>query len=224
MPDIGIIACGIAKAGADIVTLSGYDGGTGAARQHALRRAGLPAEIGVAEAHRVLVAAGLRDQVADLVRRRHEERARRREDAVPRRGPRRLRHDGDGRDRLHDLPRLPARHVPRRHRDADHVASAEATEKGLKRFEPQEFERAVQNLMRFFGAMRDELARIASLLGVSTTEELVGRTDLLVQARGLDRVDLSMLLAPAGPVKRGGRELRVLATAGGRERRDGAAA
>ncbi|TMG31239.1 MAG: FMN-binding glutamate synthase family protein [Chloroflexi bacterium] len=56
VPDIGIIAVGIAKAGADIVTLSGYDGGTGAARQHALRRAGLPAEIGVAQAHRALVA------------------------------------------------------------------------------------------------------------------------------------------------------------------------
>jgi glutamate synthase (NADPH/NADH) large chain len=95
------------------------------------------------------------------------------------------------------------------------TSPAEAAEKGLKRFEPQEFERAVQNLMRFFGAMRDELARIASLLGVSSTEELVGRTDLLVQARGLDRIDLSTLLAPAGPVKRGGRELRVLATAGG---------
>src|SRR5439155_1711109 len=63
VPDIGVIAIGIAKAGADIVTLSGYDGGTGAARQQALRRAGLPVEIGVAQAHRALVAAGLRDVV-----------------------------------------------------------------------------------------------------------------------------------------------------------------
>ncbi len=63
VPDIGIIAVGVAKSGADIVTLSGYDGGTGAARQHALRRAGLPAEIGVTEAHRALVASGLRDEV-----------------------------------------------------------------------------------------------------------------------------------------------------------------
>ena len=63
VPDIGVIAVGIAKAGADIVTLSGFDGGTGAARQHALRRAGLPVEIGVAQAHRALVASGLRDVV-----------------------------------------------------------------------------------------------------------------------------------------------------------------
>src|SRR5205814_351158 len=63
VPDIGIIATGIAKSGADIVTISGYDGGTGAARQHALRRAGLPAEIGVVEAHRALVRSGLREHV-----------------------------------------------------------------------------------------------------------------------------------------------------------------
>jgi glutamate synthase (NADPH/NADH) large chain len=213
-PDVGIIACGVAKAGADIITLSGYDGGTGAARQHALRRAGLPAEIGVAEAHRVLVAAGLRDQVQIWC-------------------------DGGMKSAL-DVAKMLCLGADRVgfgtmamvaigcticrgcQLDTCHVgiatqitSAAEATEKGLKRFEPQEFERAVQNLMRFFGAMRDELARIASLLGVSTTEELVGRTDLLVQARGLDRVDLSMLLAPAGPVKRGGRDLRVLATAGG---------
>jgi len=99
---------------------------------------------------------------------------------------------------------------------ATQIASAvEATERGLKRFEPQEFERAVTNLVRFFSALRDELARITALLGVSSTEELVGRTDLLAQARGLDRIDLSGLLAPAGPVRRGGRELRVLAAAGG---------
>jgi glutamate synthase (NADPH/NADH) large chain len=95
------------------------------------------------------------------------------------------------------------------------VSSVEATERGLKRFEPQEFEQAVTNLMRFFGALRDELGRIGALLGVSATEELVGRTDLLAQVRGLDRIDLSGLLSPAGPVRRGGRELRVLAASGG---------
>ena len=52
---IGTIAIGIAKAGADIITLSGFDGGTGAARSHALKYVGLPAEVGVVEAHRALV-------------------------------------------------------------------------------------------------------------------------------------------------------------------------
>ncbi|PZR90234.1 MAG: hypothetical protein DLM67_17940, partial [Candidatus Nephthysia bennettiae] len=58
VPGIGTIAVGIAKSGADIITLSGYDGGTGAARTHALKHVGLPSDIGVVEAHRALVAAG----------------------------------------------------------------------------------------------------------------------------------------------------------------------
>jgi glutamate synthase (NADPH/NADH) large chain len=63
VPGIGTIAVGIAKSGADVVALCGYDGGTGAARKHALRHAGLPIEIGVREAHLALVAAGIRDRV-----------------------------------------------------------------------------------------------------------------------------------------------------------------
>ena len=63
VPGIGTIAIGIAKAGADVITMSGYDGGTGAARQHALRRAGLPCEIGTVLAHHALTEAGIRDRV-----------------------------------------------------------------------------------------------------------------------------------------------------------------
>ncbi|MGW8161956.1 MAG: glutamate synthase-related protein, partial [Desulfobulbales bacterium] len=60
---VGTIAVGIAKAGADIVNLSGFEGGTGAAREHAKRFVGLPVEIGVNEAHRALLEAGLRSEV-----------------------------------------------------------------------------------------------------------------------------------------------------------------
>src|SRR5919201_299177 len=63
VPGIGIIAIGIAKADADIIYLTGYDGGTGAARSHSLRYVGLPAEIGVVEAHRALTESGLREKV-----------------------------------------------------------------------------------------------------------------------------------------------------------------
>src|SRR5213594_4318901 len=73
---------------------------------------------------------------------------------------------------------------------------AEATDRGVKRFEPREFDRAVENLCRFFTALREELARIAASLGASAAADLVGRTDLLVQARGHDRVDLRELVAP----------------------------
>ena len=197
VPDIGIIATGIAKSGADIVTVSGYDGGTGAARQHALRRAGLPAEIGVVEAHRALVRNGLRDRVEIWC-------------------------DGGMKSAL-DVVKMLCLGADRVgfgtlamvaigcticrgcQLDTCHVGIAtqiesvtEATEKGLKRFEPQEFERAVTQLERFFGAMRMELARIVASLGLESVRDLVGRTDLLHQVRSTDRLDLAAMLEPAG--------------------------
>ncbi len=195
-PEVGIIAVGIAKSGADIVTLSGYDGGTGAARMHALRRAGLPVEIGVSQAHRALVTAGLRDRVEVWC-------------------------DG-GVKSAHDVAKLMCLGADRCgfatfamvsigcticrgcQLDTCHVgiatqieSVAEASARGIKKFEPQEYERAVQNLIRSFGAMREELARIAGALGVERTADLVGRSDLLVQARALERVDLSQLAGAA---------------------------
>ena len=197
VPDIGIIATGIAKSGADIVTVSGYDGGTGAARQHALRRAGLPAEIGVVEAHRALVRSGLRDRVE-------------------------LWCDGGMKSAL-DVVKMLCLGADRVgfgtlamvaigcticrgcQLDTCHVGIAtqieslsEATDRGIKRFEPQEFERAVAQLERFFGAMRVELARLVASLGLASVRDLVGRTDLLHQVRAYDRLDLTALLEPAG--------------------------
>ncbi|HLZ49075.1 MAG TPA: glutamate synthase-related protein, partial [Candidatus Limnocylindria bacterium] len=197
VPDIGIIATGIAKSGADIVTISGYDGGTGAARQHALRRAGLPAEIGVVEAHRALVRSGLREHVEIWC-------------------------DGGMKSAL-DVVKMLCLGADRVgfgtlamvaigcticrgcQTDTCHVgiatqieSAAEAADKGLKRFEPQEFDRAVAQLERFFGAMRAELARLVAFLGLASVRDLVGRSDLLVQARALDRLDLAALLEPAG--------------------------
>ena len=197
VPDIGIIATGIAKSGADIVTVSGYDGGTGAARQHALRRAGLPVEIGVVEAHRALVRSGLRDRVE-------------------------LWCDGGMKSAL-DVVKMLCLGADRVgfgtlamvaigcticrgcQLDTCHVGIAtqietvaEATERGMKRFEPQEFDRAVAQLERFFGAMRAELAQIVAGLGLGSVRDLVGRTDLLRQVRATERLDLAGLLEPAG--------------------------
>ena len=210
VPDIGIIAVGIAKSGADIVTLSGYDGGTGAARQHALRRAGLPVEIGVAQAHRALVASGLRDVVE-------------------------LWCDGGMKSAV-DIAKMLCLGADRVgfgtlamvaigcticrgcQLDTCHVGIAtqlatvaEATDRGVKRFEPREFDRAVENLCRFFTALREELARVAASLGASAAADLVGRTDLLVQARGHDRVDLRELVAPVEWTRPGRRAVRVVA-------------
>jgi glutamate synthase domain-containing protein 2/glutamate synthase domain-containing protein 3 len=61
---VGTIAAGVAKAHADVVLISGYDGGTGASPQTSIHHAGLPWELGVAETHQTLVLNNLRSRIA----------------------------------------------------------------------------------------------------------------------------------------------------------------
>ncbi|USG64733.1 glutamate synthase-related protein [Brevibacillus ruminantium] len=194
VPGIGTIAVGIAKAGADFITLSGFDGGTGAARVHALQHVGLPAEIGVKTAHNALLEAGLRDQVelwadggvksaVDVVK---------------------LMLLGANRVGFGTLAMIAVGCTTCRgcHLDTCHVGIAtqidsleEAHEKGLRRFVPRELDRAVGGLKNFFTLLAEEVRRLTAALGFSRTQELVGRSDLLVQSRLLERVDLASLLA-----------------------------
>lgn len=60
---VGTIAAGVAKAKADVILISGYDGGTGAAARTSIKHAGLPWELGLAEAHQTLMLNGLRNKV-----------------------------------------------------------------------------------------------------------------------------------------------------------------
>ena len=60
---VGTIASGVAKAGAQVILISGYDGGTGAAPRSSIHNAGLPWELGLAEAHQTLTMNGLRNKV-----------------------------------------------------------------------------------------------------------------------------------------------------------------
>ena len=60
---VGTIASGVAKAGAQVILFSGYDGGTGAAPRSSIHNAGLPWELGLAEAHQTLIMNGLRNKV-----------------------------------------------------------------------------------------------------------------------------------------------------------------
>src|SRR5690348_2592782 len=195
---IGTIAVGIAKAGADVITLSGYDGGTGAARRHALRHAGLPSDLGVALAHRALADAGLRDTVelwadggvrtaADVLK-------------LLLLGANRA---GFGTVSMVALGCTICRACQS---DTCHVGIAtqiederEAAERGLKRFVPVDPGDGVTRLWRFFDQTAAELRRLVAGLGVQSAQELVGRTDLLVQARGHDLIDLSPMLEPARP-------------------------
>ena len=60
---VGIIAAGVAKAGADVITISGFDGGTGASPLTSIKNTGLPWEVGLREAHNALVLTGFRSRV-----------------------------------------------------------------------------------------------------------------------------------------------------------------
>ncbi|GCA87584.1 glutamate synthase large subunit [Microcystis aeruginosa] len=61
---VGTIAAGVAKAHADVVLISGFDGGTGASPQTSIKHAGLPWELGLAETHQTLVLNNLRSRIA----------------------------------------------------------------------------------------------------------------------------------------------------------------
>jgi glutamate synthase (ferredoxin) len=61
---VGIIAAGVAKAGADVITISGHNGGTGSSPLTSIKNTGLPWEIGLRETHETLVRAGLRSRLS----------------------------------------------------------------------------------------------------------------------------------------------------------------
>ncbi len=192
---IGTIALGVAKAGADIITISGYDGGTGAARKHAIKFVGLPAEIGVSEAHKALVAAGMRQKVEIWA----DGGARTGRDVV------KLMLLGANRVGFGTMAMVVIGCTACRgcHLGTCHVGIAtqietaeEAEAKGLKRFVPRVLENGVIYMCTFFRGMSREIRILTAKLGFRRTQDLVGRSDLLQQARGLDRLDLAELLLP----------------------------
>jgi len=195
IPGIGTIAVGIAKAGADIINLSGFEGGTGAAREHALKYAGLPVELGVRRAHRALVRAGLRDRVEIWA----DGGLRTAMDAL------RMALLGANRVGFGTLAMIAIGCTACRgcQFNTCHVGIAtqieseeEARSLGLKRFVPRDFDQAVAALVRFFGAMGEALKAHVARLGAKSLSELVGRSDLLEQA-GFERaLDLGYLFEP----------------------------
>jgi glutamate synthase (NADPH/NADH) large chain len=195
VPNIGTIGLGIAKAGADIITLSGFEGGTGAARQHALRHVGLPSDIGTRAVHRALMEAGLRNRVeiwAD--------------------GGYRTGHDivklhclGANRVGFGTLAMVSLGCTICRgcQLDTCHVGIAtqietteEADAHGLKKFTPQEVDVAAESCARFFTAMGEEVKQVVASLGYDRAQDLVGRYDLLEQVAHKDDIDLTPLIQP----------------------------
>jgi glutamate synthase (NADPH) large chain len=195
VPNIGTIGLGIAKAGADIITLSGFEGGTGAARQHALRHVGLPSDIGTRAVHRALMEAGLRNRVeiwAD--------------------GGYRTGHDvvklhclGANRVGFGTLAMVSLGCTICRgcQLDTCHVGIAtqietveQAQEHGLKKFTPQEIGVAAESCARFFQAMGEEVKEVVASLGYDRAQDLVGRFDLLEQTSHHEQIDLAPLITP----------------------------
>jgi len=167
---VGTIAAGVAKGLADVILISGADGGTGAAPRSSIKHAGIPWEIGLAETHQTLLLNGLRDRVI-------------------------LEVDGKlmtGRDIVmaallgaeefgfasSALVVLGCVMVRQCHLNTCPVGIATQDPELRKKFlgKPED----VENFMRFIA---QDVREIMAQLGFRTINEMVGRTDLLVQSK-----------------------------------------
>ncbi len=193
IPNIAPIATGIAKGGADIIAISGYDGGTGAARKHALKYVGYPAEIAVRQAHLALVASGLRERVeiwSDAGMKSSEDVIKMMALGANRVGFATAAMVAIGCTICRDC-NLGTCHVG----ITSHFSSqAAAQEYGLNKFTPREYGEAVRRLCTFFQAMFDDLQDRSAQLGLDNLQDIVGRTEFLQQTRETQRVDCSSLL------------------------------
>lgn len=163
---VGTVAAGVAKAGAAVILISGYDGGTGAAPRSSIYNAGLPWELGLAETHQTLIMNGLRSRV-------------------------RIETDGKlmtGRDVLvaallgaeeygfATAPLVTMGCVMMRVCNLDTCPVGVATQNPelRKRFKGKP--EYVENFMKFIA---QELREYMALLGIKKVDDLIGRTDLL---------------------------------------------
>jgi glutamate synthase (NADPH/NADH) large chain len=188
---VGTIAAGVAKAHADNILISGYDGGTGASPQSSIRHAGIPWELGLAETHQVLVRNGLRGRV-------------------------RLQTDGQiktGRDIViagmlgaeefgfgtATLIVLGCVMMRKCHENTCPMGVATQDPELRRRFSGK-----TEYLINFFRFLAEEVREIMASLGFRHFDDLIGRADLLVQRKSEKPksagVDLSALLYKAeGP-------------------------
>jgi len=187
---VGTVAAGVAKARADVILISGHDGGTGASPQSSIKYAGIPWEIGLAEAHQVLTLNRLRHLV-------------------------RLRVDGGiktGRDVViaamlgaeefgigtAALVAMGCIMVRQCHSNTCPVGVCTQDDKLRKKFTG-----TPEKVMNLFSFIAEEVREILASLGARSLNDIIGRTDLLSQvSRGsahLDDLDLNPLLVRADP-------------------------
>jgi glutamate synthase (NADPH/NADH) large chain len=187
---IGTIAAGVAKAHADAILISGHSGGTGASPQTSVKYAGLPWEMGLSEAHQVLMLNRLRHRV-------------------------RLRTDGGiktGRDVViaamlgaeefgigtASLVAMGCIMVRQCHSNTCPVGVCTQDEKLRAKFEG-----SPEKVISLFSFIAEDVRQILASLGVRSLKDVIGRTDMLYQvSRGsefLDDLDLNPLLVQADP-------------------------
>ncbi len=187
---IGTIAAGVAKAKADTILISGHSGGTGAAPQTSVKYAGMPWEMGLAEAHQVLMLNRLRHRV-------------------------KLRTDGGiktGRDVViaamlgaeefgigtASLVAMGCIMVRQCHSNTCPVGVCTQDETLRAKFGG-----TPEKVINLFSFIAEDVRNILAELGVRNLDEIIGRTDLLRQiSRGadyLDDLDLNPILAQADP-------------------------
>ena len=182
---VGTVAAGVAKAGAQVILISGYDGGTGAAPRNSIYNAGLPWELGLAEAHQTLIMNDLRNKVI-------------------------LETDGklmSGRDVViaamlgaeefgfATAPLVTMGCVMMRVCNLDTCPVGVATQNPELR---KKFRGKPEYVINFMKFIAEEVREYMAELGVKTLDELVGRVDLLkrredIQGRATN-VDLSQIL------------------------------
>ncbi len=183
---VGTVAAGVAKAGAQVILISGHDGGTGAAPKSSIHNAGLPWELGLAETHQTLLMNGLRNRVM-------------------------LETDGklmSGRDVIvaallgaeeygfATAPLVTMGCVMMRVCNLDTCPVGVATQNPELRKRFRGKPEYVENFMRFIAMeMREYMAK----LGFRTVDEMVGRSDMLKRKEDVslehgDRVDLTAIL------------------------------
>ena len=184
---IGTIAAGVAKANADVIQISGHDGGTGASPLSSIKHAGGPWEMGLTEVHRSLLENGLRNRVL-------------------------LRADGGlktGWDVViaallgaeeygfGSVAMIAEGCIMARVCHTNNCPVGVATQKENLR---KRFPGLPEQVVNFFLFVAEEVRQLLSVLGVSSLQELIGRTELLkarqVQLAKTQALDLSCLLAP----------------------------
>ncbi len=187
-PGVGTIASGVAKAYADFITISGYDGGTGASPLTSVKHAGCPWELGLAEAHQSLVANGLRHKVRLQV------------DGGLKTGVDIVKAAILGAESFGfgtaPMVALGCKFLRICH--LNNCATGVATQDDVLR--EKYFKGLPEQVMNYFKFIAHDVREIMAKLGVASLNELIGRTDLLVPLKGItakqQRLDLSPIIAP----------------------------